>query len=392
MSSEALRDALVEFAWSLFTELGVPGVVRRHQGIALDPEPIVVAAPSLFDLDPRLRDQVYGWCASHAARLSVSRLQGLSRDLPEPARKAFHGLAATLRAHAKVRWPDDGEASWARVPEVKARRLPLERPALLRFRARALCGVGGRADVISELIARSGVWSRASDLVELGYSKRAVAGILSDLAEAGLARQRVEGNALTFQLSHPEHLRELLATHDLGHPRWRDIVTVVLSLLDLASLENASAGVRRVEANKRREELQRLADAIWLDTPPVTRGNPKAWEELMSWSTRVASQLAAGTSPALGVLKVRAAAVEGGGEVWVWLHRSAADHGRLSETLGEPHRAAAGVRCATVSPTADGWTSYQLVLEPPLDEVGVRDKVEHLVAPMKVAWRSVAAE
>lgn len=389
MSSEALREVLLEFGWSLFTELGVPGVVRHHQGIALDPEPIVVAAPSLFELDPRLRDQVYGWCATHAARLSVSRLQGLSRDLPEPARRAFHGLAATLRAHARVRWPDDGEPSWARAPEVKSRRLPLERPALLRFRARALCGVGGRADVISELIARSGVWTRASDLVALGYSKRAIAGILSELAEAGLARQMVEGNALTFQLSHPDHLRELLAAHDLGYPPWRNIVMALLSFLDLASLENASAAVRRVEANKRREELRRLADGLWLDTPPVTRGAPDAWEELMAWATRMAGELTAGTSPALGVLKVRAAAVEGGGEVWVWLHRSAADHERLGETLREPHRAAAGVACTTVSPTADGWTSYQLMLEPRLDEVGVRNQVEHLVWPMKVAWRRV---
>ena len=132
MSSEALRDALVELGWSLFTELGVPGVVRHHQGIALDPEPIVVAAPSLFELDPRLRDQMYGWCATHAGRLSVSRLQGLLRELPYGAHTEFRRLAATLREHAKVRWPDDSEPPWTRVPEVKARRLPLERPALLR--------------------------------------------------------------------------------------------------------------------------------------------------------------------------------------------------------------------------------------------------------------------
>jgi len=300
MSSEALRDALVEVVWSLFTELGAPGVVRHHQGIALDPEPIVVAAPSLFERDPRLRDQVYAWCASHAAHLSVCRLQGLSRDLPKPARRAFQGLAATLRVHAKVRWPGSGEPSWAHAPEVKARRLPMERPALVRFRARALCGVGGRADVISELIARPGGWTRASDLTELGYSKRAMAGILSDLAEGGLAKQRVQGNALTFQISHPEHLRKLLVTHDLRYPRWRLIVTAVLSFLDLANLEPASASVRRVEANTHREAFRQLADEIGLDTPPVTRGNPEAWPELMSWATRVAAQLADGTSPALG--------------------------------------------------------------------------------------------
>ncbi len=60
---EALRDALGEFGWSLFTELGVPGGVRHPQGMALDPEPIGVAAPILFEWDPRLRDQVCGWCA-----------------------------------------------------------------------------------------------------------------------------------------------------------------------------------------------------------------------------------------------------------------------------------------------------------------------------------------
>ena len=300
MYSEALREALVAFGWSLFTELGVPGVARNHQGIALDPEPIVVVAPSLFELDPRLRDQVYGWCASHASRLSVSRLQGLYKGLPEPGRKAFHGLAATLRAHAKVRWPDGGERPWARPPEVKARRLPLERPALLRFRARALCGVGGRADVICELIGRSSEWTRASDLVELGYSKRSIAGILSDLAEAGLAKQVLEGNALTFQLTNPEDLRQVLATDDLGYPRWRLIVMAVHWFLDLASLEDTSAPVRRVDANKRREPLRKLADQMRLDSPPATRGNPQAWEDLMSWATRTALDLAHGSSPAFG--------------------------------------------------------------------------------------------
>lgn len=282
----------------MFTELGVPGVVRHHQGIALDPEPIVVAAPALFELDPRLRDQVYGWCATHAGRLSVSRLQGLSRDLPEPAGKAFHELAATLRQHAKVRWPDDGEPPWPRAPAVKPRRLPLERPSLLRFRARALCGVGARADVISELIARSDRWTRASDLADLGFSKRAIAGILAELAEAGLAKQLVEGNALTFQLSHPELLVELLGAHDLSYPPWRRIVTTVLLLLELPSIEDASPAVRRVEANNRREALRRLADQTRLDAPPPTRGRPDAWEALMSWATGVAVAFADGSSPA----------------------------------------------------------------------------------------------
>jgi hypothetical protein len=250
----------------------------------------------MFELDPRLRDQAYGWCAAHAGRLSLSRLQGLSRSLPEPARKAFHGLAATKREHARVRWPDGGEPSWPRAPEVKARHLPLERPALFRFRARALCGVGASADVLSELIVRSGRWTRASDLVELGYSKRAIAGILSELAEAGLAKQLVEGNALTFQLSCSDHLREVLGARDLAYPPWQRIMTAVHLFLDLASLEGAGAAVWWVEANNRREAFRSFADQTRLEAPPQTRGDPDAWHVLVSWATGVAADLADGSS------------------------------------------------------------------------------------------------
>ena len=389
MYSEPLFEALRGLGWSLFTELGVPGVGRNHQRIALDPEPIVVAVPSLFELDPRLRDQVYGWCATNAGRLSVSRLQGLSRDLPEQARTAFHGLAATLRKHAKIKWPDEGEPPWARPPEVKPRRLPLERPALLRFRVRALCGVGARADVLSELIGRSTAWTRASELAEAGYSKRAVAGILSELSDAGVAQQLAAGNALTFQLAHNDEFRALLGADHLAFPNWARVMLALLTFLELSDLEQESPTTRRIEGNKRRELLRKLADELWLDTPPITRGNPAAWEDLMSWATRSAQELSAGVSPALGVLKVRAAAVEGGGETWVWIHRTTPGYERLSATLAEAHRAASGVACTAMSPSSDGWTTFQLMLEPRLDEVGVKNKVEHLVSPMKVAWRRV---
>ncbi len=389
MSSEALRRALVDLGWSLFTELGVPGVVRHHRRVALDPEPLIVSVPALFELDPRLRDQVYGWCASHAGRLSVSRLQGLSRGLPEAAQAEFRGLAATLRRHAKVRWPDEGALAWPLPPEVKARRLPVERPALLRFRVRALCGVGARADVLSELLARGTTWTRASELAEAGYSKRAVAGILSELAEAGVARQLAAGNALTFQLAHQDQLRTLLGADNLAYPNWVRIMSLVLTIVELRRLEGMSPTTRRVEANRRRERLRELSDELWLDTPPVTRGNVDAWSDLMSWATRTVRDIAAGVSPALGVFKVRAAVVEGGGEVWVWIHRTTPGYDRLSTTLREADRAAAGVACTAVSPTSDGWTTFRLMLEPRLDEAGVHTKVEHLVSPMKVAWRRV---
>ena len=300
MSSEAVRDALVGLGWSLFTEMGVPGVVRHHGGVVLDPEPLVVVAPLLFPFDARLRDQVAGWCAVHADRLSVSRLQGLARQLPEPANAAFYGLSATLRRHAKVRWPDAGADPWGRMPEVHMRPLPVERPALLRFRLRAVSGVGARADVLGELLWRTDRWTRASDLASLGYSKRAVAGILSELGEAGLALQRPVGNALTYQLAHAEVLATLVGGRDVAFADWWSITALMRALLALVDLEHANLATRRIEAHRLGAVLSAGALELSLEPPPATRGQADAWERLVDWGTRVAQALEAGTSPALG--------------------------------------------------------------------------------------------
>ena len=46
---------------------------------ALDPERTIAMVPCLFDLDPRLRDQVYAGFSVRVDRIPVSRIRGLSR-------------------------------------------------------------------------------------------------------------------------------------------------------------------------------------------------------------------------------------------------------------------------------------------------------------------------
>lgn len=297
MSSDLLRDALVDLGWSLFTELGVPGTIRNHATVVIDPEPVVVSVGCLLDLDPRLRDQVFGWCATHAGRLSFSRLQGLARALPVVNRASFERLAATLRERHGVRWPDGGAAPWDWAPEVKPRDLPIDRPALARFRVRALCGVGARADALTALLARAGTWTRASDLSDLGYSKRAVAAILSELADAGLVEVLAAGNARTYQLAHARDLEAVVGAADLAFPNGWTVMSLVLALDALRGLEGAGEASRRVEAHKQGERLRTLSTALALAAPPATRGNPDAWQDLVAWGTRVAQGLASGESP-----------------------------------------------------------------------------------------------
>jgi len=67
-----------------------------------------------------------------------------------------------------------------------------------------------------------------------------------------------------------------------------------------------------------------------------------------------------GSSPALGLLQLRAATVQGGDEVYVWLHRSAVDHDRLgavlltgvARSMALPHRQPPGILKAADSGVA----------------------------------------
>ena len=103
-----LRGAVVDLAWSLLTELGVPGLVRRHQAVAIDPEPVVLVASLLVEDDPRLRDQLLSWLLQHGSLLSVSRLGGLLKTGGPTRQARFSEVAQTVRARGGPRLPTPG--------------------------------------------------------------------------------------------------------------------------------------------------------------------------------------------------------------------------------------------------------------------------------------------
>ena len=298
MSSQRVRAAAVELAWSVFTELGVPGVARHHAHTAIDPEPWLVVAPSLFALEPRLRDQVYGWCATHGSMVSVSRLKGLLKSLAPATQAAFGDFSTTLEENTALRWPNLGRTTpWTSTPTSGGPRLPLERASLLRLRLRALCGVGVRTDVLCELLSVDQRWTRASELTDLGYSKRAVALVLADLTQARFAEMRRVGNVNCYRLREPAAYGDIAGPLPSSYPRWRAILLLLLTALRLAELEEKPDTVRRVEAVKRREQLATFAvEAEW-PAPPEVRGAPQAWELVVTWSADVFEQFATGGAP-----------------------------------------------------------------------------------------------
>jgi len=179
--------------------------------------------------------------------------------------------------------------------------MPLDRPAGLRLRARALCGVGTRADVLCDLLAHPGVWVTAGQLAEGGHSKRNVARVLAELDEAGIVVRHAAGNELRFRLAQPAALATLLAGNPEASPDWPRIFELATSLLDLAALENMPVAVRRVEANALRDALHAPVARLSLRDPPKTRGEPRAWELLIVWGTAQMAGLAGGDHAVMGV-------------------------------------------------------------------------------------------
>ncbi len=294
--SRAIEWHAVELAWSLWTELGVPGVIRRHASLVVDPEPLLVATPELARTDQRLQDEVLRWWGTHADRLSVSRVAGLAAMLPLGPRERFKSFSSRRGDTADAARPATRDA--AAVRERSPIRLPVERPSLLRLRMRALCGVGARADVLSSLLLGRSRWASATELATAGYSKRTVARILTELSDAGIAARRADGNALRFRIANAESLSSLVVDEGMTEPQWPRVFVALTELLELVRLGEKPDAVRRVAAHSARESLAASCAQLDWDPPPTTRGNPGAWDDMLVWGSATLGRLAAGSAVA----------------------------------------------------------------------------------------------
>ncbi len=293
--SSTIDRHAADLAWSLWTELGVPGVIRRHASLVVDPEPLLVATPGLAHADQRLLDEVVRWWTTHEDRLSVSRIAGLAATLADRPRERFAAFSSRrLKGAGTARRTTPATRTVAAVNERPPIRLPLERPSLLRLRLRALCGVGARADVLTSLLLGRSRWASAAELATAGYSKRTVARILTELAGAGIAVRRSEGNALRFRIADPDALSALSADEGLTEPQWMRAFAALNELQELARLGDKPGAVRRVAAHSARETLAAACAHLDWDPPPVTRGVSSAWDDVLDWGAETLARLAAG--------------------------------------------------------------------------------------------------
>jgi len=290
--SATIERHAADLAWSLWTELGVPGVIRRHASLVVDPEPLLVATPELARADQRLQDEVLRWWRAHEDRLSVSRIAGLAAALPDAPCERFAEFSLRRGKGSDV--VRSAARRGALVRERPPIRLPLERPSLLRLRMRALSGVGARADVLTSLLLGRSRWASAAELASAGYSKRTVARILTELADAGIATRRADGNTLRFRIVRPQSLSSLAADDGSTEPQWTRVFAVSTELLELARLGEKPDTVRRVAAHAARESIAAACAQLDWDPPPLTRGVPSAWKDVLGWGADTLGRIAAG--------------------------------------------------------------------------------------------------
>jgi hypothetical protein len=274
MGEDAAREAALDLAWSLWTELGVPGSSRNHRHVAVDPEVLVVATSWICRHDARLSDLAFSWCTDHASRLSGARLVSLMREALPDVQAEARAFVGEL-VFAGVRW---GSVEPVPPSRPRARRtvdIPFERPALVRLRMRSLVGVGGRADVLVALLALN-QWVSAGALHDVGLARRNVVKILGELADGGIVKVRTRGRALEFRLTRPG---ELAAVVDRGpgllFPDWRAIFAWMRLACDLARIPADSATLR-VEVARHLGTLKALAGTLDFEGVPSQVHDPRA--------------------------------------------------------------------------------------------------------------------
>ena len=223
------EHALHDLLWRQWTLLGVPGTVSTRVSSPLDPEALLLLGLESARTEPRLFDEVLEWLLEHGHRIDVQRLRNLVREDPDyPVR--------LVAAAAAVAGSEDDSAKWKRLaeppgkpagkseplfllpgnlgatdppsfnavfakygyrhPGIKFRKhtgtIPMRTAAALRFRLRALFGIGIRAETLTYLV--SGMSGPVKQLAGAsGYSLLGTNQAVRELEESEAIEMRKNG-------------------------------------------------------------------------------------------------------------------------------------------------------------------------------------------------------
>jgi hypothetical protein len=253
--NQEIDGLALDLAWSLWGELGLDGLRRRHDWQAVDLEPLIIFTAYAGRADSRLRANSIDWCAANSRFASVFRLRHLAADASPAMRDAFGRYAATVRAHARVPWPGQGQPFplWTSEPIGVP---DLRRPALIQLRLRAFVGVSARAEILKLMLADPDRGHSASALADAAaYGKGSVAQALDLMTMAGILYVQPSANRLLYRLAHPTELTGALQWLPAVFPDWWPIFRVTAALAEFGHARPVAPPARAAEVQKLLERI-----------------------------------------------------------------------------------------------------------------------------------------
>jgi hypothetical protein len=294
--SERLDQHLIDLAWSLWTELGVAGVKRRHQKFLIAPEELILLTATLSEVDPRLRDEALDWCSRYHHFISISRLKALAKVFSKFVSHDLSVFSATLNSVSKAHWPNLTSAMPLKFKPSGKSKLPrLELPALLNLRLRTLFGVGARADLIAFFLTKKKADFSAADTTEIGYTKRNLSEILDDFVQAGIFDTFTVRNQQRYYFSKRDQMIQILSPLPEVILPWKNILEVLLPLrYALQQTSNKSESTKVVEIRNTLIELDNKLRKLNLTPPPLQPDFHAYLHSFAEWILEITKSLAHG--------------------------------------------------------------------------------------------------
>ncbi|OGQ89895.1 MAG: hypothetical protein A2289_09280 [Deltaproteobacteria bacterium RIFOXYA12_FULL_58_15] len=275
-----LQRAIVDWLWSSWSELGIPGA-RHHKNVVVDPEPLIAWTPHLAAREPRLLGLAFDWCAANTDRIAKMRLPALAALMPADAVEALARFNGALRRCGADWHPSSGALDL----DVGRKRMPIhsERPALIRFRIRALAGTSTRSEVLAGLLANRGHEVRASDLVAPGLNRRGVERALNELIDGAFVVARGGQRQRQFSLCSWEAFEILLGARGLRWIKWHERLQLLAMLSELDEFGELTPSMRRVEAASRWQHFVESSRRARLSEPPGPADREDIFDALLAW-------------------------------------------------------------------------------------------------------------
>lgn len=285
---EALVDRELDLAWSLWAELGVAGLERRHRQVIVHPEALLAFTAPLLPHDARLRDEVLSWCLLHHRWIGQRQLLHVLRPVAIPAH--FGDLAATVAAHDGPRWPGHGVGTPLRFHgSSRDLRLRFTRPSLAIFRFRAAFGLHARAEILAALLNLDGEPTAVQLQDYVASTPRNLRDALGDLVSSGLVTTSGHERGARFRLVAPGPLGTLMGPL-ASTARWKVLVPLVSEITRVLATSDGSPIQRSAEVLR----TMRRTEGSWRsagELPPAPSEETDYALEVATWSLELLKRL-----------------------------------------------------------------------------------------------------